>query len=161
MTTAASVTGEDVLRHLRETGTGPDRCRLVQDFLRGRPDASGEDVVRFLQESHVALGTVRKAGKFVFGHDWTIAADEAVPTDETRQLRAQVAELERQLQEATGRHRSLMTENQNLRAQIRSLNDQLLPLRAKAADAATPGQPAAGHQATPAETRAEPRAKGK
>lgn len=124
--------GHQLLSHLRTTGTSPDRCKLVDDFLKANKKATAEDVFEHLKSlgMHVIpLGTLRKAGKFFKGDEWDMTPENMTPDDETKALRRENADLARQLKTREGEVARLKTDIVNLQRKIELLQaDAKVPM---------------------------------
>jgi hypothetical protein len=101
--------GLDLLEHLRATGTPTATLEEIQKFIeeeertrRQKPDAA--KVFVFLEDLHaqdlLTLGTVIKAGKFVFGDAYNKLPPGMTATDEVASLRIENERLKRELREA-------------------------------------------------------------
>lgn len=122
--------GKSLLAHLVSTGTNPDRLEAGKALLKEKPDATGDEVYKALETSGVALGTLRKAIKFV-RQDEAAEPDSinaAAPADELLRLRGENEQLRKQLDQAnfaklaTTKERDFTVEkNKDLANQVRIL----------------------------------------
>jgi hypothetical protein len=93
--------GRNVLNYLVSTGTNPDRLEPGRKALEEKPDATSEEVYKALEGAGVALGTLRKAGKYIWGDAWEPNEEgKAVSQDELTRLREENAQLRGQLEQA-------------------------------------------------------------
>ena len=97
MAKAKEKTATDLLEHLRQTGT-PEKTLLPHLTWAKQESATAEDLYRRLEEAQVNEGTLRKAGKFVFGAEFEPAAAVLLaPADELLRLRGENESLKNQL----------------------------------------------------------------
>lgn len=95
--------GQKLVAHLKDTGTSASRLKPIESHvnnLKGEVDENG--LYEWLESQHVPYGTLKKAGKFLFGPEFCPKLNEShVPTEELEALRV---------------------ENENLKSQIASMN---------------------------------------
>ena len=101
MEPAKDAKGAELLAFLLESGTPAANLAAADRWLKGHAGASALDVYRFLEEAHehgqINIGTLRKAGKWLWGAAWEPESAMAqAPAEEIHRLREQVATYESQ-----------------------------------------------------------------
>lgn len=126
--------GGELLAYLIETGTNPQKMAHAQLWLADHPDSTAEQFFRYIEdpdEGHmqIALGTVRKAGKWLWGDTWEPeAAALQSPSEEIMKLRGQLAGAEGQLAAKNAEIAGLKNQQAYLEGRIKELgaeNDYL------------------------------------
>ncbi len=89
----------DLIKHMKDTGTPWERLRLLEPWVRANPGkphepVTGENLYRHMEamteSGELTIGTLRKAGKFVFGPDFDPERVVAqAPTEEMQRLRSE------------------------------------------------------------------------
>jgi hypothetical protein len=64
---ATSKNAVDLVTYLRQSGTPPATLARFQSFLMENPDATADRLYQALIDAEVTLGTIRKAGKWIWG----------------------------------------------------------------------------------------------
>lgn len=88
------MTGQEIASELRRTGTGQGRIQKVEWFLAKNPEASGKDVLEYVEQlgwDSAHSGTYRKIYEYVYGPGAVperLLADH--PSEEIKNLRKQV-----------------------------------------------------------------------
>ena len=133
---AKVATAGELMAHLLETGTNPEKMQSAQRWIRENPSSSAIELLRYLEDAEERLeppinpGTLRKAGKWLWGDSWEPTSETPVPADELERLRGEVAtrqaqatiqanelaSMRAQLDFLTGERGRLLAENANLRA---------------------------------------------
>jgi cell division protein FtsB len=142
MKKAADILAKDMIEWLAETGTNPEKLRAAKEWLMGVPSdpaPSGEALFRFLEFATppTAQGTLRKAGKRLWGSEWELeAAVLESPLEEIGKLRGQIANLEGQQAARTADLTGTKQQNAMLETRLAKMQQQLdfLKLRAKPED---------------------------
>lgn len=117
-------TAADLLEHLTDTGTGRDRLALIQGYLDDNEEASAEDLFAWMQEHlgiQQAAGTIRKAGKYLYGPTFDLPVPGMTSSDEVKDLRGKLDAAEKSIQELQGRNAILTKNNLQLKQRIDSL----------------------------------------
>ncbi len=122
---AKEATGRDLYDWLvgPESGTNPDKLRGARDWLQDNPTATCADFLHMLEDPPegipaTAHGTLRKAGKWVFGPLWEPeTAVQQAPGEEIARLRGQVNTLEDQI-------RGMNAQRGHLESRIRFLDQE-------------------------------------
>ena len=132
---AKQATAVEFLAFLLESGTNNDKLIPARAWLAQNDGATAEQCFRFLEaaEEHgyapTAQGTLRKAGKWLWGSTWELeAAVLQNPTDEINKLRGQAANLEGQMTAKNADLASTKSQNAYLLkelAELRRQNDYL------------------------------------
>ena len=128
-TATAAMKGEELLAYLESSGTPTD---LVRQYRRNMPkDSTAEDVYRQMEADNASVseGTLRKAGKFVWGPDFEPnraepvgAAEELLRLrQENDQLHARVATLNADRKASSHRVTFLEEEIRRLTSQVNFL----------------------------------------
>lgn len=128
-------TGLQLLAHLKNTGTGPDRLKLVQQYLDENEGASGQEVFDYLYGSQVARGTLEKCGRFLHGDAYRLVEAHVSQGDEAARLAEQLEDVKRQLAEKSAENVRLLKENAHQRGRIAELSGQLQGTRLASASA--------------------------
>jgi hypothetical protein len=88
-------TGRQLRDFLKASYTSEQRIELIDAWLLKAPGMSGKELYERLAVAGVQAGTLTKAGKYVYGPSFTIAAGGAsASTEEVSRMREQVAHLE-------------------------------------------------------------------
>lgn len=112
-------TAAELVAHLKETGTGPARVEIAEQFAKANPKATAMEAYEHLKDAGVALGTLRKAGAFATGDDAFEPPTVSLQTvDEVRDLREALAETRRQLQTKSVECKRLLTDNARLKKDL-------------------------------------------
>lgn len=102
-TPAKDAKGSDLLEYLVSSGTNPVKMAHVREWLSANPGATAVATFRYLESAEengqpTSQGTLRKAGKWVWGSAWELeSAVLQAPAEEIKNLREKVATLEGQL----------------------------------------------------------------
>lgn len=117
-------TGHQLLLHLEQTGTGADRRKLVEDWLKQHHNAPGDETLEWMIASGIPAGTLVKAGEFIHGLSFRLETGGATATDEVKAAKGQVRELERALREQAALLAGALGENRALRARLARLAEE-------------------------------------
>lgn len=116
--------GLELLGHLRSTGTPEGKLSKLSLYVGANPNADKDELYKFLEDEHTNLGTLTKAGKYLFGdHFEPQQLKGHVPEEDLNRLRLENANLKEQLATAT---RNLATQKRRLEAEIEDLRHQLV-----------------------------------
>lgn len=87
--TSTDISASQLYAWLESSGTGKEKLAVIKKLIDANPDASGEDGYRALVAADPDLmwwGTRAKAGKLVFGAEWTEPQKQPA-VDEVKKLR--------------------------------------------------------------------------
>jgi len=95
-------TGKQLVAYLKDSGTPFARLRPLEEWAKANPEATAEDLYRHMEASGSSQGTLRKAGKWVFGAEFEpenvvkdAPADEMLRLrEENENFRGRIAELQ-------------------------------------------------------------------
>ena len=128
---AKDATGAQLLDNLAETGTSPAKLVHARNWILDNPDASAEKCFRYLETSEefgappIALGTLRKAGKYIWGNGWEPeSAVFQAPQEEMKRLREQVCDLQNDLAKKNGEVVMLKNQLGYLEGQVKTLGSE-------------------------------------
>ncbi len=121
-----------LIDHLSATGTSPERVEIAKAFLTTNPDSSAEDVYRHLESVGVKEGTLRKAGRFVFGK-WFEPESAVIqaPEEELTKARERAENVTQELAEKRALVLSQDRQIENLERKIVDLTGQVDILQRK------------------------------
>src|SRR3990167_3398555 len=112
-------TGSGLVGMLRTTGTGPSRVAKIQKWMDAQDsEPSAKDTLEWMIAEQFPLGTVRKAGKWLYGMTWDIRPHGVTASDEVASLREETARLKVTLGTMEAKNVILMRENQTLRTSL-------------------------------------------
>lgn len=131
---ATSKTAAELLRHLRETGMparlDARRADLDEVWLKAHEAAPASDLYRHLEATGAKAGTLRRAGKFVWGPEFEpISVVQQAPADELLRLREENARLADNNRALTAEKLGLQQANNYLRDQLNDLTRQVTYLK--------------------------------
>lgn len=96
---ARQATGTELLNYLVESGTNGTKLEAARAWMLDNADATCEKLYRYMEnaEEHgdkpISLGTLRKAGKWIWGDAWEPeTAVFQAPQEEMKRLRERVAD---------------------------------------------------------------------
>lgn len=129
---ATQATGKELLAHLLATGTPMQKLDEAREWLAANPTATAEKTFRYMEEAEeyghkpVNIGTLRKAGKFLWGATWEPeSAVLQAPADEIRKLRQQVATLEMQLSMKNSEKAAMAMQIAHMETRLKELGGQV------------------------------------
>lgn len=137
-TPARESTASELFTFLVQSGTNPDKLKDAKAWLATRDNKETcENFLRYLESAEdlghmpIAHGTLRKAGKWVFGDGWEPESSVLqAPADEIVKLRENIARLERQITALNGDLASTKHQNNHLQSRVKELGSQVDYLKA-------------------------------
>lgn len=129
-TTNAKTTAKDVVDYLRDTGTGGSKLRTIEGYAKGNESLSGDELYRWMEREGskhgIFLGTLRKAGKFLYGD--AFEPEQSVlraPEEEIIRLRLENESIKDQLAAACAAKAGMEKQVQYLREHLADKDRQL------------------------------------
>lgn len=134
---AKVATAFDLLAYLHESGTSDIKMQPARDWLNENGDTTAEGLFReYLDQAEIHgdapinVGTLRKAGKWLWGNTWE--PEQAVlqnPSEEIGRLRGQIANLEGQLTSKGAELTGARQQRDHLQQRVAELSGQVGFLR--------------------------------
>lgn len=118
--------GKALLAYLVETGTSANRLRPLEAWLKDNPKATADDLYRHMEQSCTYQGTLRKAGKWVFGD--TFEPENVVkqaPADEMLRVRQENERLKSNIGSLESDKLGYINQNKYLQEQIADLTRKI------------------------------------
>lgn len=124
----AEKSAREMVDYLRETGTGATRLKLLED--RVKPGMTAKELFGFMVTGGIPLGTLEKAGKWLYGPHYAPESGLAShPTEEVEKLRVENESLKRQLELALQGKVSLEAQLQIARKTVGDLSAEVTALK--------------------------------
>jgi hypothetical protein len=116
----------DLLSYLKETGTGESRTRPFDAWLKAHQGATGKELYDHLAAVKCPVGTLRKAGKWLYGDEFEPEQIvKQAPEEEILRLRAENENLRRQLSETSANHLGTLRALEHERTKVREYTNEL------------------------------------
>lgn len=107
---------KQLVGHLKESGTPTGRLRVLEAWVKDHQEASAEDLYRWMDSENLPTGTLRKAGKFIFGTEFEPEKlVQMAPADELLRLRQENDQLQARNAALSAEKLGLTQANQYLR----------------------------------------------
>jgi hypothetical protein len=127
---APQPTAKALVGFLSETGTPSGKLKSAQEWLKENPEGTAGELYQHLESKGVVLlGTLRKAGKFVYGDSFEPKTNTIVPEDELAGLRMQVERLKKDLDSVNAQNLSQQRQIKAMGAKNNELTTELQALR--------------------------------
>lgn len=115
-----------MLAYLAETGTSAGRLRPLEAWAKENPKATADDLYRHMETTCAYQGTLRKAGKWIFGD--TFEPEDVVkqaPADEMLRVREENERIKSNVAGLQADKLGLINQNKFLQEQIAELTRQV------------------------------------
>jgi hypothetical protein len=123
-------TAKALVGFLSETGTPTGKLKAAHEWLKANAEGTAGDLYQHLESSGaVLLGTLRKAGKFVYGDSFEPKTNTIVPEDELAGLRMQVERLKKDLESVNAQNLAQGRQIKAMGAKNNELTTELTALR--------------------------------
>lgn len=118
--------GKGLLAYLAETGTSANRLRPLEVWLKENPKATADDLYRHMEQTCQYQGTLRKAGKWLFGDAFEPEnVVKLAPADEMLRVREENERIKSNVAGLQADKLGLINQNKFLQEQIAELTRQI------------------------------------
>jgi len=120
-------TGKELLAHLKESGTGRDRCDQVAGYLAENAKATAAEVFEWALGANLPAGTLDKMHRFFRGYAYDPVKPGELASDKLTDALKRVAHLETDIKDREAQGALLVRENARLRNENELLRKQQAP----------------------------------
>lgn len=117
-------TASELIAHLTESGTPRGTTDMLAEFSRywakenGGKEPGANVLLEQLVAADITEGTIKKAGEFIYGGDFSPTTYRVEPEDEKSALREEIIDLKQQLRESESARAQLALQCAGLRGQL-------------------------------------------
>lgn len=119
-------TADQLVKYLTESGTSPSRLATVAGWVKDNPGATADHLYRHMEQTVLFHGTLRKAGKWIFGAEFEPeSVVKQAPAEELLRLRGENDQLQAKVKELQAANLGLMSANRYLKDQVDDLSKKI------------------------------------